>query len=76
MKNLYVIECRTPDGRLDFNRPSPEDVFGMKATTGIDSDTMAKTIFRKKKDAVLDGRYVESWPTLLDPRWAARKKTW
>lgn len=75
MRDLYVIECRT-NGQLDFIGPQPESVFGTAAITGITSDQMAKAIFRRVPDAVLDGRYVSSWPQQIDPRFVARPKTW
>lgn len=35
----YVIECRTPEGSLDFSGPQPEDVFGPGAYGGIEKQT-------------------------------------
>ncbi len=76
MRQLYVIECRKPDGSLDFLYPQPEVVFGEAAINGIDEDKMAKAIFRRIPDAVMDGRNISAWPALIDPRWSARAKTW
>jgi hypothetical protein len=73
---LYVIECRDESGRLDFTGPQPENVFGDGAIRGISDDRMAKAIYHCLPDAVMSGESVELWPTLLDPRWTARKKTW
>jgi hypothetical protein len=72
----YIIECRDPRGRLDFARPQPEDVFGLRAITGITEDDLAKAIFAKLPQACLDGGRIPSWPMLLDLRWTARRKTW
>lgn len=75
MRDLYIIECRT-NGALDFSGDQPEDIFGARAINGIDSDSMAKVIFRHKPDAVLDGRYIAAWPQQIDSRFIARPKTW
>lgn len=72
----YVIECRTPDGQLDFEGPQPESVFGERAITGIDDWQMSRVIFARVPDAVLDGRHIARWPSLIDKRWSARHKTW
>lgn len=76
MKTLYVIERRYHDGQLDLAESQPESVFGMPAITGIDSNAMAKAIFRRIPDAVLTGDSVAVWPALIDSRWIARVKTW
>lgn len=71
----YVIEaCK--DGQLDFTVPQPESVFGMRAITGITEDQMAKTIYRLKPDVVLHGAAISGWPSLINPAWRARRKTW
>ena len=75
MTNLYIIEARV-NGALDFADPQPESVFGMGAITGIDEDAMAKRIFNKVPEAALTGGTVSQWPTFIDPRWVARRKTW
>jgi hypothetical protein len=72
----YVIEARKPDGSLDFTAPQPEQIFGSVAITGISDDGMARCIFARCPDAVLDGRYVSSWPKFIDNRFTARLKTW
>ena len=72
----WIIECRNYLGQLDFAEPQPESVFGMKAITGITEDEMAKAIFRKLPDAGMDGRSINLWPSLIDQRWMARRKTW
>lgn len=79
---LYVIESRDSEGRLLFRDtdgkrlPMPEEVFGNAAITGITEDAMAKAIFAKAPEAILDGRFVAQWPTILNPNWKARVKTW
>jgi hypothetical protein len=77
MRQLYVIECRKPDGSLDFAEPQPWQVFGKKAITGIDDDEMAKVVFAKgPHDVVLEGGHIGRWPAFIDPRWSARRKYW
>ena len=73
---LYIIECRGAGGTLDFSDPLPEDFFGFGAFTGISADEMAKRIFRKDPDAVLRGDSIREWPSSIDSRWRARRKTW
>ena len=75
-REKYVIEARLSNGHLTFVDPQPESVFGLAAINGIDADTMAKIIFRHKPDAVLTGDKIPWWPSVLDPRWIAREKTW
>lgn len=75
-RDLYVIECRDNTGKLDFTEPQPDQVFGMGAITGISENEMASVIFRKLPDAVLTGECVSLWPSLFDPRFTARRKTW
>lgn len=74
--DLYIIEARHPDGRLDLTEPQPESVFGPGAIRGMGDDAMATAIFTREPDAVLDGRHVALWPAMIDPRWIARRKTW
>lgn len=78
MKNdLWVIEARTSDGKLDLTAPQPESVFGNAAITGITDDAMAKIVYRHVSDDVsLDGRMIGLWPARIDSRWIARRKTW
>lgn len=76
MSDVYVIECRYPDGMLDFTAPQPESVFGKGVWEGIGADDMAQIIFRHNTTVELDGRFIEQWPTALDLRWSARLKTW
>lgn len=77
MRNdLWVIECRTPDGKLDFAAPQPESVFGNKAITGISQSVMSRVIYARDARVTLDGRCIAQWPAILDPRWRARRKTW
>lgn len=72
----YVIDCRKPDGTLDFSPPQPEDIFGMGAITGISDDAIARRIFRDHPDASLRGDSISQWPRLMDPRFSARAKYW
>jgi len=73
----YVIECRDESGKLDFTKPQPEDVFGMRAIHGISEDGMAREVWRVKgDDVVLTGSNLLAWPSFIDPRWRARVKTW
>lgn len=77
MRTLYVIEARDAEGRLDFGKPQPENIFGICAVTGIDADTMAKRIYAICDDSVtLRGDQVARWPSFVDPRFTARVKTW
>lgn len=74
--DLYVIEKRDKDGNLDFSKPQPEDFFGVAAITGITDDRMARVIFSKDKDAILDGRHILLWPEKLCPGFYARRMYW
>ena len=76
MTSLYVIECRKPNGSLDFDGTQPNEFFGMEAIRGISSDQMAKKIFRQHPDAALTGDTIAAWPSIIDSRWRARPKTW
>jgi hypothetical protein len=76
IRNLYVIEKRSPNGLLLFSDPQPESVFGLRAITGITEDLMARVIFARLPEAVLDGRFVSRWPALIDSNFVARRKTW
>ena len=74
--DLWVIEARDESGALSFTAPQPEDIFGLAAITGITDYRMAAVIFRLLPDAILTGDAIASWPSLLDPRFRARRKTW
>lgn len=77
MPKLYVIEARNPEtGQLDLTEPQPEKFFGMAAIQGIDDNAMARVVFKHDREAVLRGDQVALWPSLLDPRFIARVKTW
>lgn len=76
MNEKYVIECRKPDGSLDFSGLQPEGVFGNAAITGISIDQMAKTIYAALPFATLTGDSIVKWPSMIDPRWSARRKYW
>jgi hypothetical protein len=76
MTTLWIVEKRTADGALDFSDPQPERFFGMAAITGISEDGMAKTVHRLNADVVLDGRFIAQWPTVINPSFKARRKTW
>lgn len=74
---LWIIEARTPDGKLDFADPQPERVFGEGAITGLSVDAMAKVVFQHvPSDVTLTGADIARWPARIDPRWVAREKTW
>lgn len=75
-RDLYIIECRNPDGSLDLKGAQPESMFGPGAIRGMSSDAMAKRIFRDHPDAVLRGETISAWPSIFDSRWRARVKTW
>ena len=72
----YVVEARNPDGSLNFDKPQPEDFYGLGAIQGLSEDALAAPIFRRDPDVVLDGRTLLLWPRELDPRFTARKKYW
>lgn len=74
--NLYVIEKRDETGSLDFSEPQPNKFFGLAAITGISEDAMAKVVFRLAPDAVLTGMDIPAWPSHVDARFSARRKTW
>lgn len=75
-RELYVIEARTPEGKLDMTAPQPEKYFGMQAITGISEDAMARVVYRHNANVTLDGRHVLNWPIAIDKRFKARRKTW
>lgn len=77
MQTQWVIEARKTDGTLDLSGRQPEVVFGMKAITGITDDEMAKKIYYFiPYDIALRGDQIAQWPSLIDDRWVARRKTW
>lgn len=76
MGKTYIIESRNADGSLELKGPQPETVFGLQAITGISEDAMAKVIFARSKDAVLEGTNIPRWPSFIHPTWKARVKTW
>jgi hypothetical protein len=74
----YIIECRKDDGTLDFSGVQPEQVFGHGAIGGMTDDEMAKVVFRKcpdLKDGAMHGRNIALWPSFVDSRFVARRKT-
>ena len=74
--SLYIIESRRPDGSLDLSGRQPEEAFGMRAITGIDEHAIAQAVWRHQPGAVLTGDAIAFWPSIIDPRWRAREKTW
>jgi hypothetical protein len=74
--DIYVIECRNPDGSLDLRGRQPEEVFGAAAYNGISTDAMAKRIYRDFPDAALRGETISAWPSIFEARWRARRKYW
>lgn len=75
MSDKWIIEARV-DGRIVHESPQPEDVFGPAAFRGITEDQIAKVVFRLRPEAVLDGREIHLWPSNIDKRFVARRKTW
>ena len=73
--DLYIIEARNA-GQLDLTGPQPETVFGRGAIVGMTEDRIAKAIYQLKPEATLTGDRIPYWPSLIDPRWVAREKTW
>jgi hypothetical protein len=73
---LWIIECRDSDGRLDFTGRQPEFVFGLDACRGMTDDQIAKVIYQYHPTAQLSGDTIPTWPRILDIRWTARRKTW
>jgi hypothetical protein len=76
MSKLWIIEARNADGSLKLDGPQPHEFFGMGAIHGIDDNAMARPIFRKIPDASLQGDRISTWPSLINPHWKARVKTW
>ena len=76
IETLFVIECRAPDGTLDMTGQQPEAHFGIGAITGIDEERMARRVWYYEPTAVLTGDNIAKWPSFVDPRWVARRKTW
>ena len=74
---LWIIEARDSKGELLLGKyPQPESFFGVNAIRGLNEDEMAQAIWRKIPDASLQGDSIAKWPSLINPRWIARKKTW
>jgi hypothetical protein len=78
MKTVYVIEARRPDGSLDLSGRQPEATFGPNAITGMDDWQMSRVILREVPEQFdkCRGDNVAEWPSFIDPRWHARRKTW
>jgi hypothetical protein len=72
----WIIEARYASGRLDLTAPQPETVFGMGAIHGMTEDAIAHIVYEHVPGAVLTGDRIAQWPSLIDPRWVARRKTW
>lgn len=77
-ERIWIIESRNADGVLDFAEPQPESVFGMLAITGITENEMAQRIWATVEVGAhsLHGMNIPVWPSFIDPRWKARRKTW
>jgi len=76
MSEVYIIEKRDESGQLVFTAPQPESIFGMGAIKGIKDHVMAQVVWKHKPDAVLTGDSIAAWPSLIDPQFKARRKTW
>jgi len=76
VNDLWIIECRNPDGTLNFEGPQPEDVFGFGAIRGMTDDAMAKIVYARRPDAILHGSEIANWPSYINLGWKARRKTW
>ncbi len=76
MRNLWIIEKRTPDGALDFTAPQPESIFGLGAISGMTDWAISRVVYARKPDAVMSGDSIARWPSLIDPAFVARRKTW
>lgn len=72
----YVVECRTPDGKLDSTGVQPQQVFGVRAWAGITADEMAQRLWRYVPGATFHRDQIARWPQVFDSRWVARRKTW
>lgn len=69
--NRYVVECRNPDGSLNFDDPQPP--FQESWT----EDDLANLARNHNPDALLLGMNVLTWVSdNCDPRWKTRPKTW
>ena len=76
MKKLYIIEARDEKGKLKFDCPQPEELFGIKAITGISAWEMSQAIYYRDKECILTGDCIPLWPRILNKFWTARLKTW
>jgi hypothetical protein len=78
MNHIYVIEARRPDGSLDLSGRQPESVFGNGAITGMDDWQISRVILREVPEQFdkCRGDNVAEWPSFIDQRWYARRKTW
>jgi len=74
--DLWIIERRDETGQLLLNDPQPETYFGGGAITGITEDALAKAVFRNFPEALMDGRHIPTWPSIVHPEFIARRKTW
>jgi hypothetical protein len=72
----YVIEARDSAGQLKLDCEQPEEVFGLKAINGITDWGMSRVIFKRIPNATLTGDTICTWPSLINPHWIARLKTW
>lgn len=76
--DLWIIEARNPDGSLNFEAPRPNDIFGEGAIHGMTDWDMSRVVLRVKPDEFgrLQGTNIPQWPSFIDPRFSARRKTW
>ena len=74
--DAYIIEARDTNGKLNLQCEQPTNFFGAWAIQGIFADEIAQIIFRKIPNAILDGQNIHLWPSIINPLWKARRKTW
>ncbi len=75
----YIIEARTPDGKLDLTGEQPEEVFGMRAIHGITIHEIADVVQRRCPElplSLLAGDEILTWAAHIDSRFKTRIKTW
>ena len=75
-RDVYIIEARDTNGKLNLKCEQPENFFGKSAIKRISANEMARIIFREVPKAILDGQNIHAWPSIVNPIWKARKRTW
>lgn len=74
--NIWIVEAREPDGTLDLRTSQPDAVFGTECYAGITEERMANAVFAYSPLSKLEGSDIAHWPTILHPKWIARRRTW